>query len=130
MLLFILNTDFRSLLVLVLDEQIILYNQCVSFSTVAYFVNSLIITYFISMPRLSINLTTSVMHTAVVEKYSSPDGMVLVYRRATVYAAATSVITVRQYTLKTTLTFSEEKQGEHFTVEQITKPTGHYCCVT
>lgn len=102
-----------------------------SFSTVTYFVNSLIITYFISIPRLSINLTTSVMHTAVVEKYRSPDGIVLVYRSATVYVAATSVITVRQYSLKTTLTFSEKKQRENFTVERIwTKLTGHYCCVT
>lgn len=58
---------------------------------------------------LSINLITSVMHTAVVEKYRSPDEMVLVYLRATVYVAATSVITVRQYSLKTTLTFSEER---------------------
>lgn len=41
-------------------------------------------TYFVSIPRLSINLMTSVMHTAVVEKYRSPDGMVLVYRSATV----------------------------------------------
>lgn len=56
---------------------------------------------------------TSVMHTAVVEKYRSPDGMVLVYRSATVYVAATNVITVRQYTLKTTLTFSGEKRGEN-----------------
>lgn len=70
-------------------------------------------TYFVSIPRLSINLMTSVMHTAVVEKYISPDEVVLVYRSATVYAAATSVITVRQYSLKTTLTFSEEKQGEN-----------------
>lgn len=65
-------------------------------------------TYFVSIPRLSINLMTSVMHTAVVEKYRSPDEMVLVYRRATVYVAATRVITVRQYSLKTTLTFSVE----------------------
>lgn len=72
-------------------------------------------TYFVSIPRLSINLMTSVMHTAVVEKYRSPDGMVLVYRSATVYVAATSVITVRQYSLKTTLTFSEERQGENVT---------------
>lgn len=36
--------------------------------------------------------------------------MVLVYRSATVYVAATSVITVRQYSLKTTLTFSEERR--------------------
>lgn len=49
------------------------------------------------------------MQTAVVEKYRSPDGIVLVYRSATVYVAATSVITVRQYSLKTTLTFSEKK---------------------
>lgn len=41
-------------------------------------------TYFVSIPRLSINLMTSVMQTAVVEKYRSPDGMVLVYRSATV----------------------------------------------
>lgn len=53
------------------------------------------------------------MHTAVVEKYRSPDEMVLVYRSATVYVAATSVITVRQYNLKTTLAFSEEKRGEN-----------------
>lgn len=52
------------------------------------------------------------MQTAVVEKYRSPDGIVLVYRSATVYVAATSVITVRQYSLKTTLTFSEKKLGE------------------
>lgn len=56
---------------------------------------------------------TSVMHTAVVEKYRSTDGMVRVYRSATVYVAATSVITVRQYSLKTTLTFSEERRGEN-----------------
>lgn len=68
-------------------------------------------TYFASMHRLSANLMTSVMHTAVVEKYRSPDEMVLVYRSATVYVAATSVITVRQYSLKTTLTCSEEKRG-------------------
>lgn len=67
-------------------------------------------TYFVSIPRLSINLMTSVIHTAVVEKYRSPDEMVLVYRSATVYVAATSVITVRQYSLKTTLTFSEERR--------------------
>lgn len=67
-------------------------------------------TYFVSIPRLRINLMTSVMHTAVVEKYRSPDEMVLVYRSATVYVAATSVITVRQYSLKTTLTFSEERR--------------------
>lgn len=63
-------------------------------------------TYFVSIPRLSINLMTSVMHTAVVEKYRSPDEMVLVYLRATVYVAATSVITAKQYSLKITLTFS------------------------
>lgn len=41
--------------------------------------------------------------------------MVLVYRSATVYAAATSVITVRQYILKATLLFSAketERTGE------------------
>lgn len=70
-------------------------------------------TYFVSIPRLSINLMTSVMHTAVVEKYRSPDEMVLVYRSDTVYVAATSVITVRQYSLKATLTFSEERQDEN-----------------
>lgn len=67
-------------------------------------------TYFVNIPRLSINLMTSVMHTAVVEKYRSPVEMVRVYRSATVYVAATSVITVRQYSLKTTLTFSEERR--------------------
>lgn len=35
--------------------------------------------------------------------------MVLVYRSATVYMAATRVITVRQYSLKPMLTFSEDK---------------------
>lgn len=54
------------------------------------------------------------MHTAVVEKYRSADGIVLVYRSATVYVAATSVITVRQYSLKTTLTFSEKKKKTQF----------------
>lgn len=78
-----------------------------------------IVTYLISIPRLSSNLTTSARHTAVVEKYRSPDGIVLVYRSATVYVAATSVITVRQYSLKTTLTFSEGKRGDHVTVEQV-----------
>lgn len=63
-------------------------------------------TYLASIPRLRTNLMTSVMHTAVVAKYRSPDDMVLVYRSATVYAAATSVITVRQYSLKATLLFS------------------------
>lgn len=53
---------------------------------------------------------TSVMQTAVVEKYRSPDEMVLVYRSTTVYVAATRVITVRQYSLKTKLTFSEDNQ--------------------
>lgn len=52
---------------------------------------------------------TSARHTAVVEKYRSPVEMVLVYRNATVYVAATSVITLRQYSLKNKLTFSEEK---------------------
>lgn len=69
-------------------------------------------TYFASIPRLSINLMTSVMHTAVVEKYISPDEMVLVYRSATVYVAATKVITVRQYSLKITLTFSERRKRQ------------------
>lgn len=59
------------------------------------------------------------MHTAVVEKYRYPDGIVLVYRSATVYVAVTRVITVRQYSLKTTLTLSEKKPGENFTVERI-----------
>lgn len=63
-------------------------------------------TYLASIPRLRTNLITSVMHTAVVEKYRSPDEMVRVYLNATVYVAATSVITARQYSLKTTLTFS------------------------
>lgn len=66
-------------------------------------------THFVSIPRLRTNLMTSVMHTAVVEKYRSPDELIRVYRSATVYVAATSVITVRQYSLKTTLTFSGQK---------------------
>lgn len=83
-------------------------------------------TYFVSIPRLSINLMTSVMHTAVVEKYRSPDEMVLVYRSATVYVAATRVITVRQYSLKTTLTFSEETTCSDNTNEmEITVPDLH-----
>lgn len=53
-------------------------------------------TYFVSIPRLSISLMTSVLNTAVVEKYRSPDETVLVYRSATVYVAATRVMTVRQ----------------------------------
>lgn len=61
------------------------------------------------MPTLKNNLITSVMHTAVVEKYSSVP-TVLVYRSATVYVAATRVITVRQYNLNSKLTFSERKQ--------------------
>lgn len=71
-------------------------------------------TYLASIPRLRTNLMTSVMHTAVVAKYRSPDDMVLVYRSATVYAAATSVITVRQYSLKATPLFSggETHKGE------------------
>lgn len=47
------------------------------------------------------------------------------------YVAATSVITVRQYSFNTTLTFSEKKQGENVTAERIrSKLTGHYCYVT
>lgn len=71
-------------------------------------------THLASIPRLSASLTTSVMHTAVVLRYSSPDddALVLVYRIATVYAAATSVITVRQYSLKATLLSAEgERDG-------------------
>lgn len=80
-------------------------------------------TYFVSIPRLSINLMTSVMHTAVVEKYRSPDDMVLVYRSATVYVAATRVITVRQYSLKTTLTFSVETTcSDSINLKEITVP--------
>lgn len=63
--------------------------------------------YLASIPVLSISLMTSARHTAVVEKYKSPDEMVLVYRKTTVYVAATRVITVRQYSLNTRLTFSE-----------------------
>lgn len=59
------------------------------------------------------SLMTSVMHTAVVEKYMSVDGRVLVYRKATVYVAATSVITVRQYSLKITLTGSVDKKHKY-----------------
>ena len=62
-----------------------------------------------NIPRLSINLMTSVVHTAVVEKYRSPDDIVLVYRRATVYVAATNVITDRQYSLNAALTGSDSK---------------------
>lgn len=71
-------------------------------------------THLDSIPRLSTNLMSSETHTAVVEKYMS-DETVLVYRSVTVYVAATSVITVRQYTLKTTLTFSVE--GREWTLE-------------
>lgn len=56
---------------------------------------------------------TSARHTAVVEKYRSPVEMVLVYLNATVYVAATSVITLRQYSLKNKLTFSEEERWEN-----------------
>lgn len=59
---------------------------------------------------------TSVMHTAVVEKYRAPDEMVRVYLNATVYVAATSVITARQYSLKTTLTFSAEKNVQNVVI--------------
>lgn len=77
-------------------------------------------TYFVSIPRLRISLMTSVMHTAVVEKYMSPVEMVLVYRRASVYVAATRVITVRQYSLKITLTCSEEtKRWRNVSPEQV-----------
>lgn len=68
-------------------------------------------TYLAKMPTLKNNLITSVMQTAVVEKYSSVS-TVLVYRSATVYAAATRVITVRQYNLNSKLTFSEEKKKQ------------------
>ena len=86
-------------------------------------------TYFVSIPRLSINLMTSVMHTAVVEKYRSPDVMVLVYRSATVYVAATSVITVRQYSLNNTLTFSVERRGEKWSKKRMQLTDSHFLTV-
>lgn len=55
------------------------------------------------------SLMTSARHTAVVEKYRSPVEMVRVYLRATVYVAATRVITLRQYSLKSRPTVSEDK---------------------
>lgn len=45
------------------------------------------------------------MQTAVVAKYISVK-TVLVYRNTTMYVAATTVITVRQYNLNSKLTFS------------------------
>lgn len=62
------------------------------------------------MPKLRNNLITSVMQTAVDEKYRTAP-VVLVYRNATVYVAATKVITVKQYNLKSRLTFSEKAKG-------------------
>lgn len=61
------------------------------------------------MPKLRNSLITSVIQTAVVEKYKTVS-VVLVYRKATVYVAATKVITVKQYNLKSKLTFSEKQK--------------------
>lgn len=73
-------------------------------------------TYFAKMTKLSNNFITSATQTAVVEKYIAVV-TVLVYRRATVYAAATSVITSRQYSLNTRLTFSGgRKQWEEILI--------------
>lgn len=76
------------------------------------------------MPRLRKSLITSVIQTAVVEKYRTVP-VVLVYRKAIVYVAATKVITVKQYNLKSKLTFSgkQKQNSEIYMRDKVTTLT-------